>query len=302
MIKSQIIKLIASISLCVNVFLACIKIITGIIGHSNALLGDGIDSLSDVLIAGITLIIVKIMVRPADKTHPWGHGRAETVGTAFLSFTIFFVGTELIVNSVYAIVTVSDMEIPSNSTVIIACISIIGKLILALIQYGAARNTESPILKAHAKNTAGDVLISGGVLIGIGCSIMFKTGIVDPIIAILIGAWIIKSAVSIFLEITVELMDGNSNPELYTVVFEAVASVHGAVHPHRTRIRNVGGYWDIDIDIEVDPFLTVQDAHSIASDVEQAIKLKIKNIYDIVVHVEPKDDINPHEGYGLSEL
>jgi divalent metal cation (Fe/Co/Zn/Cd) transporter len=114
---------------------------------------------------------------------------------------------------------------------------------------------------------------------------------------------VIKSAVSIFVEVNMELMDGSTGAESYRAVFDAVHSVAGAGNPHRTRMRRIAGLWDIDIDIEVDPRLTVWDAHIIASQVERAIKDRVEGVYDIMVHVEPLGDSRgqKNEGYGLSE-
>jgi divalent metal cation (Fe/Co/Zn/Cd) transporter len=99
-------------------------------------------------------------------------------------------------------------------------------------------------------------------------------------------------------------MDGSSGPESYRAVFDAVHSVIGAKNPHRTRMRRIAGLWDIDIDIEVDPHLTVEEAHKIATNVERAIKDRVEGVYDIMVHVEPTGDSKDHkseEGYGLRE-
>jgi divalent metal cation (Fe/Co/Zn/Cd) transporter len=100
-----------------------------------------------------------------------------------------------------------------------------------------------------------------------------------------------------------ELMDGSSGSEPYRLVFEAVHTVAGAGNPHRARMRRIAGLWDIDIDIEVAPNLTVSEAHSIATKVEAAIKERVEGVYDIMVHVEPAvaDQGHKKEGYGLSE-
>jgi divalent metal cation (Fe/Co/Zn/Cd) transporter len=102
------------------------------------------------------------------------------------------------------------------------------------------------------------------------------------------------------MEANAELMDGGSGKEFYRAVFEAVHSVSGAGNPHRTRMRRIAGFWDIDLDIEVDPALTIREAHAIASEVEQAIKERVEAVYDIMVHVEPAGN-RETEGYGLHE-
>jgi divalent metal cation (Fe/Co/Zn/Cd) transporter len=124
--------------------------------------------------------------------------------------------------------------------------------------------------------------------------------LIDSLAALLVGVWVFKSALGIFLEANTELMDGGSDKEFYQAVFDAVKSVEEAGNPHRVRMRRIAGRWDIDIDIEVSSNMKVIEAHRIAYKVETAIKERIENVYDIMIHVEPAGNIE-NEGYGLSE-
>jgi cation diffusion facilitator family transporter len=244
-----------------------------------------------------------VISRPADKEHPWGHGRAETVATALLAFFLFFAGAQIILNSGRELIFRADREVPAPAALAAVIVSILGKLILARIQYLFGEKAGSAMLKANAKNMAADVAISAAVLLGLVISMILGIGVIDSAAAILVGLWIIKAAVDIFLEANTELMDGSTGAESYQAVFDAVHSVSGAGNPHRTRMRRIAGLWDIDIDIEVDPKLTVWDAHIIASQVERAIKSRVEGVYDIMVHVEPLGDSlgQKNEGYGLNE-
>jgi cation diffusion facilitator family transporter len=301
--KARIIRTASITALLGNTLLAGLKIGTGIRAGSLAVLGDGIDSSVDVLIAIMALAVARIISRPADREHPWGHGRAETVATALLSCTLFFAGAQLILNSASDLIFGERREVPSIPALLITLVSIAGKLVLAWSQYLFGKKAGSPMLRANAKNMAADVILSAGVLIGVGLSRLFNTGVIDSAFAVLVGFWVIKSAVGIFIEVNMELMDGSSGAEPYRLVFEAVHSVEGAGNPHRTRMRRIAGLWDIDIDIEVAPDLTVSEAHQIATLVEGAIKERVEGVYDIMVHVEPagKDQGHNKEGYGLSE-
>jgi cation diffusion facilitator family transporter len=299
--KMKYIRLAAVIALVGNAVLAVLKIVAGVLSGSGALIGDGIDSASDVLISIITLAIVRIIAKPADAEHPWGHGRAETVATAFLSFLIFFAGMQLIYNSVLNLISGEQDFTPSFFAVIITIISIVGKMLLAYSQYALGKRAGSAMIKANAKNMASDVMISVGVLAGLIISMFTSTAYADTIIAILIGAWIIKTAIGIFLEANLELMDGSIDTKSYHIIVEAVASVEGAQNPHRARMRRISGMWDIEFDIGVDPGITVTEAHHIASQVEDEIKKRLENVYDIMIHIEPHGD-DADEIYGLSEV
>lgn len=298
--KARLINTASLSALIGNTLLAAVKIGAGIYAGSLAVLGDGIDSSVDVLIAIMALVVARIISRPADEGHPWGHGRAETVATTLLSCILFFAGAQLIMNSGRHIIEGTQREVPSLPALVVTLISIAGKLLLAMSQYAFGKKADSPMLKANAKNMSADVLLSLGVLLGLGLSRLFDIGIIDSWAALLVGIWVIKSALGIFMEVNTELMDGGSDKIHYQTVFDAVNSVEEAGHPHRVRIRRIAGLWDIDIDIEVPPNKTVIEAHWIAYKVEKAIKERMENVYDIVIHVEPAGNME-NEGYGLSE-
>jgi cation diffusion facilitator family transporter len=297
--RSSIIRAASIIAIVGNLLLAALKIGAGLYADSFAVLGDGIDSSMDVLISVMTLIISGVIAKPADKDHPWGHGRAETVATLFLAMILFFAGGQLILSSIRYLIAGTKTEIPGIAALLATVVSIVGKILLAWSQYLFGKKADSAMLKANAKNMAADVLTSVGVLIGLGATILFHIRIIDLIAAILVGHWVIKNAVGIFLETNTELMDGTTSDESYRLLFEAVHSVPGAGNPHRTRMRRIAGFWDIDLDIEVDPSLTITQAHEIANKVENAVKARIEHIFDIMVHVEPAGN-KQDESFGLA--
>ena len=96
-------------------------------------------------------------------------------------------------------------------------------------------------------------------------------------------------------------MDGIDNTGLYNQLFEAVRSVEGAHYPHRVRARKIGHHYMVNLDIEVDPALSVKEAHNIAKSVENSIKSNLRNIYDVMVHVEPLGNKEEDEKYGITE-
>jgi len=298
--KLKYIKLAALIAIAGNAVLAVGNIIAGALAHSGALIGAGIDSSTDVLISIITLLVVKIISKPADANHPWGHGRAEPIATVLLSFVIFFAGAQLIVSSISALISGEVNSSPGVLALVVSGISIVSKLFLALCQNILGKKAQSELVKANAKNMASDVVISVGVFLGLLLTNLTGHAFIDGIIAIVVGLWIIKTAVGIFMQVNLELMDGNNNKDAYKIIMDAVNSVDGASNPHRARMRSISGFWDIDLDIEVDPNITVHEAHQITQNVEVEIKNKLDNVFDVVIHVEPSGD-NSDEAYGLSE-
>lgn len=298
--RTGLVRKAALIALFGNLFLALLKILTGILAGSLAVLGDGIDSSTDVAIAVMTLAVGAIINQPSDREHPWGHQRAETVATIVLAFIIMLAGFQLSTSAVHQLRSGETSKLPEFAALAATVVSIVGKLILAFSQHRLGKKSGSAMILANAKNMTNDIIISASVFVGLGASVLFRMPFLDSVTALLVGLWVMKSAVGIFLELNLELMDGNADDGLYKSLFLAVKSVPGAGNPHRARIRKMATAWDIDLDIEVDGNMTVRKAHNIAEQVEKAIRAQITDVYDIMVHVEPEGGGEHTEQFGVS--
>ena len=304
--RIAIVRRASIIALSGNTIISLAKITIGIYTASLAVLGDGIDSAADIAISIMTLIVSYIINKPCDIRHPWGHQRAETVASMVLSFIITAAGFNLLIAAgkklFYAVMGTAVLSLPHTLALFVTAASIVIKLLLALNQHILGKKADSIMIQANAKNMTNDVILSASVLIGLGISYLLKAPILDALTALLVSLWIIKSGIELFIELNIELTDGNTNNTLYKKLFEAVNSVEGTHNPHRARIRKMANLLDIDLDIEVAADMSVYDAHIIAEKVTTAIKNKIENVYDIVIHIEPHGTANTEiEGFGLSE-
>ncbi len=284
-----------------NLLLAILKLLVGFTSNSLSVIGDGIDSATDILTSLLTLWVARIIEKPPDENHPYGHGRAETIATRILSFIIFYAGIQLIITSIQEIFVKESMSVPGIVAVYVTLISIAIKIFLSYYKYKIGKKEKSSMLIADAKNMKNDVLLSVSVLVGLLLTSIFNYPFFDKIIALFIGAWIIKVAVNIFFEENNELMEGLTDTGIYSELFEAVAAVEKADNPHRARIRKIGSYFLIDLDIEVSGDMSVFDGHEVAKEVERTIKNRIDNVYDILIHVEPKGNVE-EEKYGISSI
>jgi cation diffusion facilitator family transporter len=282
-----------------NAALAAAKLVGGFVAHSFAVMSDGVDSGVDVLGSVVGLIAGRLVDKPPDAEHPYGHTRAETIATKAMSFIIFFAGAQVAVSAVEALVTGARRPVPGALALYVTVISVVGKSALAVYKFRQGNRIGSRLLIADAKNMRADIAISVAVLVGLLSTHLFEAPWVDPVIALGISAWILRVAFGLFLETSEELMDGSSDPDLYQRVFQAIAETKGADNPHRTRVRRIGGMVVVDLDIEVDGSLSVMTAHSIAQDAERRIKNLVPNAYDILVHVEPRGNVENSERYGL---
>lgn len=284
-----------------NTILSSSKITIGIIAGSMAVLGDGIDSATDVVISLVTLFTAHIISRPPTAKYAFGFEKADSVATKVLSFVIFFAGIQMLISTGKSILFSEPRELPSFFAIYVTVFSIIGKLILAWYQFRQGKKVNSSMLIANAKNMRNDILISSGVLLGLLFTFVFKLPILDSITGLLISIFIIKSSISIFIDTNVVLMDGVKDTSVYKQIIEAVEQVPGACNPHRIRSRQLGNMYMISLDIEVDGNLSLYKAHEIAQEAEENIKRSVDNVYDIVVHIEPKDTCHSEEKFGINK-
>ena len=297
--RSNQIGRVAWIAIVGNTLLAVLKTIAGLMAGSLAVVGDGIDSTTDIVASIIILFAARIISKPPDREHPYGHFRAETIATKTLAFVIFFVGAQLALSTVRRILSGEYGRVPDLLAIYVTVASILGKIVLAFLLIRAGKKLQSSMLLANGKNMQNDILISAGVLVGLVFTQVFHLPILDSITALAISLWIMKTAYGIFMEANLELMDGNDDPLVYSTIFQAVESVSDAANPHRARVRRLANMYIIDLDIEVESSKTVAQAHDIAARVERTIKGQLDNVYDIMVHVEPLGNVEADERYGL---
>lgn len=284
-----------------NLILAILKILIGIISGSLAVIADGIDSASDIATSLITLITSRLLAKPPNINYPYGYEKADTMATKVLSFIIFFAGIQLALSTTRGIISNELTEIPGKIAIAVTIFSIFGKIFLALYLKSIGKTLNSSMIVANGKNMQNDVIISVSVLLGLIFTHVFELPILDSVTALAVSFWIMWAGIKMFLKTNTELMDGMNDPELYCELFNAVKKVEGAHNPHRVRVRKLGNYHMISMDLEVEPLMSVKDAHDVAKKVEEKIKATIPNVYDIVVHIEPLGNLEQGEKFGIRE-
>jgi cation diffusion facilitator family transporter len=283
-----------------NAVLSLLKIVIGIISGSLAVIADGIDSASDIVTSLITLFTARIMMRPPNIRYPYGYMKADTIATKTLAFVILFAGAQLGISTVRNFLQGAERELPGMLAIYVTIVSIIGKFLLARHQLRVGKQTNSEMLKANARNMQNDILISVSVLIGLVFTFLLELPVLDSITALFVSVWILKVGFQIFMQTNRDLMDASTEPELYNTVFNAVESVEGAANPHRVRIRKIGNYYMVAMDIEVDEEISIQQAHEICILVENSIRQRLKNVFDIMIHIEPAGYEHVEKVYGVS--
>lgn len=283
-----------------NGLLSVAKLVAGFVSGSFAVISDGIDSASDVAVSVVIAVTAKIMGRRPNTRNVYGYAKAESIATQILSMVIFFAGAQMFYSAVKHLFSGETRELPGMIAIYVTVASIICKLLLSWYQTSVGRKTGSSMLIANGVNMRNDVIISLSVLAGLFFSFVLKMPIFDSITALLVSCFIIRSAIKIFMDSNVELMDGVKDTSVYQKIFDAINDVDGVSNPHRVRSRSIGGKYMITLDVEADGRMTLAHAHALANQVERNIRQRIPEVYDIVVHVEPVGT-HPEDVFGVEE-
>lgn len=272
----------------VNACLASLQILFGIVGKSQALLADGIHTLSDLSSDLVILFASGSAARAADEDHPYGHGRIETVASVLLGAMLVLVGLGIGFRGVESILDPVQQD-PEAITLLFACLAIAAKESLYRYTLRAARKIHSSLLESNAWHHRSDALSSIVVVIGIATQLLglpYMDALAAMIVAILI-AWM---GFKLGRNALYELIDTGLDLELVDEIKEVMRANSGVIGIHNLRSRSMGGLGYIDAHIEVDSDLTVSEAHYIAHRIEHRVKNQFPQIIDVQIHIDPLDD------------
>jgi len=277
----------ALISSICNVFVAIGKIVFGVIGNSFALIADGVESTLDIISSAIVWGGLKIASEPADSNHPYGHGKAESLAGVIVSMILIAVGLGIGYNGIHRILT-PDLEIPKTFTLYVFIVVIIVKEMLYHYTINISKQINSVSMKAEAWHHRTDAITTLMALAGVSIAIYYNYPIADGIAGILGGCIILFNGGKILYASANEIMDTVASEELYETI-KQITLTHSEIKKiDNFRIRKSGLQYLLDIEIQVDPNITVLHGHKIAHELED-ILLSNKNLHiiDVVIHVEP---------------
>lgn len=273
----------------VNVVLTGIKIGAGILGQSQALIADGIHSLSDLLSDVLVLLAGKRARQRPDPDHPYGHGRYETVATLTLGFILIAVALGIGWDAANRLFAPEELLHPEPMTLGAALLSILVKEWLYWWTMGYARRVRSDLLRANAWHHRTDAISSIVVLVGIAGT-MAGLPYLDAIAAILVALMIAQVAWELGWSAVSELVDAGLESDRIEAIRATIRSVGGVRDIHMLRTRRHGGEASADVHVMVDPAVSVSEGHMISLLVEQRLKREIDEITDVTVHIDPEDD------------
>jgi len=286
----------------VDLLLGVAKIIVGYVSHSQALIADGIHSLSDLGTDVIVLYAAKHSHQEADEEHPYGHGRIETLATVGLGIALIIVAAGICYDAIDRLFHPEALWQPGMWALVVAAISIVSKEIIYHYTMRAAKKYRSNMLKANAWHSRSDAISSIIVVIGVAGS-MAGLNYLDALAAVGVAFMVAKIGWDLAWHSLRELIDTGLAPERVQEIRRSILDVDGVKTLHILRTRLMGGEALVDVHIQVDPQLSVSEGHQISESVRQSLIKGYDEISDVMVHIDPEDDElhAPNAGLPLRE-
>lgn len=290
----KLIRKVTMVGFWINAVLVVVKLFFGYWGHSDALVADGYHSFSDFITDFMVLFFVGIAYKQADKEHPYGHGKYETIASVFIAVVLLLVAFGIGWGGITTIIgAIKGETIPKPDvwTIIVACLSIVLKEFCYRYTMRYAVKIDSSALKANAWHHRTDAISSIATLIGVTVAYTFGTvwRIIDPIASIVIAVFIGISAVNIAKPSINELLEISLPLHEIEEIHKLIKSVPGVLKVHNLRGRRNGHSIILDVNIHVDPNIPVRAGHLISLDVEKCLHKQFGKDMIIYVHIEPEE-------------
>lgn len=275
------------VGILVSAVLAVIKAAGGILGNSYALLADAIESTTDIFTSGMLLLGLHWSSRPADKDHPYGHGKAEALTSLGISLALLMAAVVIAIKSIENIMT--PHKLPQAYTLIILIIVILVKEILFRFVLRTGEELNNNAVKADAVHHRSDAITSAAAFIGISIGLIGGPGyeVADDYAALFASVIILINAYKIARPAIGELLDEELDPALNKAVSELAESVEDVIHVEKCFIRKMGVSNIADLHIWVDKNLSVEKGHSIAHCVKRKIQERYPQFAEVMIHIEP---------------
>ena len=277
-------------SIITNLCLAMIKFITGTLGNSYALIADAIESTTDVFASILILLGLKYANRPADKNHPYGHGRIEPLITFVVVGFLITSATIIAYESIHNINT--PHQLPKGWTLIILGAIIIWKEISYQIVMKKSKETNSTALKADAWHHRSDAITSVAAFIGILIAVILGKGYenADDWAALLASFFILYNSYKIFRPALGEIMDEHNYDDLVLKIRNISKQVEGVIDTQKCFVRKSGLEYLVDLHVIVEGKISVSQGHKIAHNLKDTLILKIPQINNVLIHIEPNEN------------
>lgn len=269
--------------------LATIKWLAGIFGHSYALIADAIESTTDIVSSVLVLFGIKYSSKPADKNHPYGHGRVEPLITFLV---VGFLITSAIIISVHAIENINTPhQSPKAYTLFILAGIIAWKEISYRLVIKKSKETKSTSLKADAWHHRSDAITSVAAFIGISIALILGPGFeqADDWAALFAALFILYNSYLIFRPAFGEIMDEHTHENFVKRIREIAQTIEGIIATEKCFVRKTGMKFYVDLHITVDAKISVKEGHDISHKLKSRLENEISELSNVLIHIEPNE-------------
>ncbi len=281
----------ALLSVLTNTILAISKGFAGIVGHSDALIADAIESCADIFSSFLVLIGIRYASKPADEDHPYGHGKAEPLVTFAVVGFLLISATIIAVESIRHLS--EEQEQPAFFTLyVLAAIILIKELSFQYV-HRKGEQTNSSSLKAEAWHHRADAISSFIAFLGISATFLFGKGFekADDWAALIGSFFIVYNAYKIFRPALGEIMDEHNHHSLIELIRKEAVQVAGVVAIEKCWARKHGMTYVVDLHLEIDGKLTVYEGHAISHALKDHLMVMFPYVTDVLIHIEPAPNL-----------
>jgi cation diffusion facilitator family transporter len=282
----------------VNSLLALTQIVAGWLFQSQALIADGVHTLSDLVSDGVVLFAAGKASASPDQDHPYGHGRIETLATIVVGLLLAFAAIGIAWAAAQRLIAWEALTGPAAPALAFAVLTLVAKEGLYQYTVRVARRIQSPLLQANAWHHRSDAISSLVVLVGIGGALAGWPWL-DSVAALVVAAFILHMAWRLIFNSAAELIDTALEPEQVETIHNAILGVPGVKSAHMLRTRKLGNEAAADVHIQVAPRISVSEGHHIADEVYRAVMSSMSTLRDVTVHVDPENDEDQLRAVGL---
>lgn len=284
--------IVVALGLCANIILAIVKTTIGILGHSQALLADGINSTSDVVYYSVVALFMRMARKPPDEEHPYGHRQLESVAAlvvgAFVITTAITIFWDSI-NSTFDLLSGAKVApIVAWASLFVAVGTVIVKIGLTLYTYRVAKRTGNVAMRALAADHRNDILSAGAASVGI---LLGRLGYpwVDPFAGAIVALFVLRTGIGIVRDTTADLMDTTLTRSVRKEIEDIAGSISGVSGIDEIRAHRFGPFLVLNLTIAVNGTQSVDAGDDIATAVENALTDRMSLVREVHVHYHPEN-------------
>ncbi|WP_321390813.1 cation diffusion facilitator family transporter [uncultured Desulfuromusa sp.] len=276
----------AAFSICGALTLAIIKLVVALLSGSMAVMASAIDSLLDILMSGVNFMAIRHAEQPPDQSHPFGHGKFETLATFFQALVISISGGWIIYESVVRLNQNKLLDNINQGIGVLAFSAIVSWFIASYLSK-IAKQTDSSALEADSLHFRMDIYSNLGLMAGLLMVRWFNIHWLDPALSILVASYILHEALQLIKRSLTDILDHELPEEIQKQVHQLISSHEGPLAGyHGLRTRRAGSLKIMDFHLEVCKDMTVAEAHKLSESLEKKIEREISGA-DVIIHIEP---------------